>query len=67
MIWHIVNMFRSLSNLDQRLVLRNAPSFTIRHFLIWVPVSELGELFKIAKFKNPIFREIKNPYNFCVF
>ena len=43
--------------------------FYWKHFLIWVPVSELGELFKIAKFKNPIFRKIKNqkPYNFFVF
>ena len=31
------------------------------------PVSELGELFKIAKFKNPIFRKIKNLITFLSF
>ena len=42
--------------------------FYWNHFLFWVPVSELGELFKIAKFKNPIFRKIKNLlFNLFVF
>ena len=31
------------------------------------PVSELGELFKIAKFKNPIFRKIQNLITFLSF
>ena len=41
--------------------------FYWKHFLIRGPVSELGELFKIAKFKNPIFRKIKNLITFLSF
>ena len=63
----IVNMFRSLLNLDLRFFWEMLLSLWFEKSTFWSGgPSRKGELFKFAKFKNPIFRN-GWPCNFFVF
>ena len=68
MIWHSKHVPITFK-FGSEVGFKKCSKFYWNHFLIRGPVTELGELFKISKFKNPFFRKIKNqkPYNFFVF
>ena len=66
MIWHSKHVPITFK-FGSQVGFEKCSKFYWKHFLIRGPVSELGELFKIAKFKNPYFSKNQKPYTFFVF